>query len=61
MTKLHPEVFRDVLTEFRILHDKNPEIDGTIKWRMAQEFVHTKMKIDSAIIRGEIALGVFKL
>ena len=36
---IHPEIFREVLTEFRAIHERHPEMDGVIKWRMAKDWI----------------------
>jgi hypothetical protein len=55
-TPTHPEVLRDVKREFDKLHVKYPNIDGLIKWSMAQKLVRTLAIADTALLKQNIGL-----
>lgn len=53
---VHPETFNEVLTEFRKLHEKHPEIDGHKKWGMSKALVRAMALADTAILKHSIGL-----
>lgn len=54
----HPEVRHLVIKEYHRLRQRHAdEIDGSVMWEMARDYVWTLQLADSAILRCELALG----
>lgn len=51
---VHPETFNEVLTEFRKLHERHPEIEGSKKWNMSKALVRAIALADTAILKNEL-------
>lgn len=47
---IHPEVYSEVMTEFKRLHEKNPTVDGHINWTLAVAYVRTIAWADTYLL-----------